>query len=74
MASSPHKIRFISIPGKETSPGFLMTREKFRREAEPRAGSSRDFRRGAGSAAGRRDRSANDCETPDVTLRIVAGI
>lgn len=31
MASSPHKIRFISIPGKETSPVLLMTREKFRR-------------------------------------------
>lgn len=28
MASSPHKIRFISIPGKETSPVLLMTREK----------------------------------------------
>lgn len=30
MASSPHKIRFISIPGKETSPVLLMTRKNLR--------------------------------------------
>lgn len=48
--------------------------KNFAAALRPRAGSSRDFRRDADSAARRRDRSVNDCETPDVTLRIAARV